>query len=95
MVLSGTEGVDGGIDGRFGRVVEERLGGGEPGNIQVATIGERRVRLVSLNRLSVGCVTTPKTQSGNICRLLNNSRMGLNNATTSRIVVNPAVIPIL
>ena len=50
--------------------------------------------VVSRNRLSAGCVTTPKRQSDD-CRLLNIIRVGLNNAATSRILINPAVIPIL
>ena len=48
--------------------------------------------LVSLNRLSVGCGTTPRRQSGD-CQLFNSIRMGLNNAAVSRILFNPVVIP--
>ena len=50
--------------------------------------------VVSLSRLSVGCGTMPRRQSGD-CWLLNSIRVELNNAATSRIPVNPAVIPIL
>ena len=47
-------------------------------------------KLVSLHRLSVGCGTTPRRQSG-VCDLLNIIRVGLNNAATSRILVNYTV----
>ena len=47
----------------------------------------QQTSIVSLNRLSVGCVTMPRRQSG--------SFVGQNNAATSRILVNPAVIPVL
>ena len=46
------------------------------------------------NRLSLGCVTSPRRQSG-VYRRFNVIRVGLNNAATSRILVNPTVIPIL
>ena len=35
-----------------------------------AIIDEATQPVVSLNRLSVGCGTTPRRQSGDICRLL-------------------------
>ena len=50
--------------------------------------------LVSLNRLSVGCGTTPRRQSGDL-PAFECYPCGLTNAATSRILANPAVIPIL
>ena len=68
--------------------------------IKMIKLGKRRVALatlVSFNRLSPGCGTTPRTEKTVwcLCRLLNIIRVGLNNAATSRILVNNVVIPIL
>ena len=54
--------------------------------------GGTRTSIIPLNRLSLGCVTSPRTQSDVFTDVI---RVRLNNAATSRIKVNPAVIPIL
>ena len=48
--------------------------------------------LVLLNRLSLGCVTSQRKQSGDFTRRLNVIRLLSNNAATSRILVNPAIL---
>ena len=53
------------------------------------TTGEN---LVSLNRLSVDCGTTPRRQSGDSPDFWIFIRVWLNSAATSRILVNRAVI---
>ena len=50
--------------------------------------------LVSLNRLSFGCITTPGDSLGNL-PAFEYYPSDLNNAATSRTLVNPAVIFIL
>ena len=49
------------------------------------------VNLVSLNRLSIGCVTTPRRQSG-VLAAFEYYRRDLNNAATSRTLANLTVI---
>ena len=49
--------------------------------------------VVSLNRLSAGCGTTPRRQSG-VLPAFDYYPCGLNNAATLRILANPAVIAI-
>ena len=49
--------------------------------------------LISLNRLSLGRVTSPRRQSG-VLPVFECHPCGLNTAAISRILVNPAVIPI-
>ena len=49
--------------------------------------------IVSLNRLSPGCITSPRRDWW-LYRHLNIIRVGLNNAATSRILDNSAAIPV-
>ena len=67
-------------------------------NVYVFVVGINvGVPVVSLNRLSVGCGTTPRRQSGYLLRrrLLFVYPRDLYNAATSRTLVNPAVIYII